>query len=452
MTTRPYLRLLLASFAALGFYCVPLPAQKPVALPELTYKRLLNDLKVIVATSPTMGESMTIGLVLRYGSAFDPADKGGLANILTRMLAKATADRSAQDIQNELSYLGASLEIRCDWDGTYFFLHTPSQRFERSLLLLYQVVGEAQFSEDELAKAKAEVLRDIDKVEDSRQRLRTQLELTLFRGTTYGRHLRGSRASVQNITLGDVRLFYRRFFSSGSASLIISGSAPVPLLLQKTTRIWGVWVKKDEVPFTFLPPREPAARNIFFRDDPSTPAAQFILGGTWPPRDDPSYYPCVLGARILQERLTKALPTSLLTVGADGRRLPGLFYIQGQAAADQAVSEIRKVLEVVETLKTSALTPEEVADAQNHWIEEFNTGQTTDDGICRTIMESELYRLGTNYAASFPETVRRCGDETIREAAKEWMLPGGVVILVHGPSATLKSDLETLGQLQPLNP
>jgi hypothetical protein len=47
----------------------------------------------------------------------------------------------------------------------------------------------------------------------------------------------------------------------------------------------------------------------------------------------------MLAVRILQDRLTQALPTSLLTVAAEGRRLQGPFYIQGQAAADQAIDE-----------------------------------------------------------------------------------------------------------------
>src|SRR5512136_185350 len=65
-------------------------AQNQAVLPEVATKRLLNDLQVIVASGQHLGEGMTIGLVLRYGSAFDPADKGGLANLLTRMLGKAT--------------------------------------------------------------------------------------------------------------------------------------------------------------------------------------------------------------------------------------------------------------------------------------------------------------------------------------------------------------------------
>lgn len=452
MTPRTGLCICLVFMSALGLFCLEGRAQQATAIPELSYKRLLNDLQVIVGSTPGTDDKMTVGLVVRYGSSFDLADKGGLANLLTHMIGRATMDQTAKDIQDELSYQGASLEAECDWDGMRFYVHAPSAQYERAILLLYRVVGEAVFTEDDLAKAKAEVLQEVEKPVDPRQRIRTQLETTLFRGTTYGRTLIGSRPSLQNITVGDLRLFYRRLFSSGSASLAVVGAVPVQQVLQKATRIWGVWVRKDDVPFTFLPPREPASRNVFLEDDPNSPAAQFILGGLWPRRDDPAFHPAVLAARILQDRLTKTLPTSLVTVGVDARRLPGLFYVQGQAAADQTVGEIRKVLDVVETLKTSGVTAEELSEAQSRWIQEFNNNLTSIDGICKAILDAELYRLGVNFSTSFPELVRRANADMVKDTAKEWIFPGGVLILVRGPSATLKPSLETLGTVQQIAP
>ncbi len=445
-------RLFLPLLAIVALHCSPALAQKPAVLPDLTYKRLLNDLQIIVASTPNMGDTISIGLVVRYGSSFDPADRGGLTNLVTHMFGKATIDRTAKDIQDELKYLGATLEMESDWDGIRFLVHTPNSQYERALLLLYQVVGEAQFTEDDFAKVKAEILQEIDKPVDPRQRIRTTLETTLFRGTTYGRTLTGSRASLQNITLGDVRLYYRRYFSAGASSLVIVGSVPVPQLLQKATRIWGVWVRKDEVPFTFLPPKEPSSRNLFVEDDPGSPAAQFILGGLFPRRDDPAFYPAILAARILQDRLTNALPTSLVTVGVDGRRLPGLFYVQGQAAADQAVGEIRKIGDAVEAFKESGISAEELTGAQTRWIKEFNDGLNSVDGISKVIMDSELYRLGTNFAATFPDLVQRSTPDMVKEAAREWIFPGGVVIVVRGPAAVLKAELESLGSVQQVGP
>ncbi len=130
--------------------------------------------------------------------------------------------------------------------------------------------------------------------------------------------------------------------------------------------------------------------------------------------------------------------------------MSGPFFIQGQAAADQVVGEIRRVLDAVDNLKTAEPLPAELTDVRTNWIAEFNRNLESVDGVCSTIMDSELYRLGTNYAASFSGILELCDPVAVQAAAKEWILPGGVVILVRGSMAALKSQLETLGVVQPI--
>lgn len=432
--------------------CVPALAQKPVPLPELASRRLLNDLHITAASTPNIPDSMTIGLLVRYGSAFDPSDKGGLARLLSQMFMKATADKTAQDIQEELSYLGATLEVQCDWDGIRFLLNGQSSKYERSLLLLYQVAAEAQFNEADFNAVKASILENIKKPPDPRQRIHRQLQSVLFSGTTYGRPIEGDLRSVSAIALGDVRYFYRRYFSPSQASLLVVGDVPAAQVLQRAARIWGVWVRKEDVPFTFLPPRKPAGRQIFLEDDPNSPAAQFIIGNLFPRREDPAYGIALLAAQVLQERLTKLLPTSLVTVGQEGRRMSSPFFVVGQAAADQALDQLIKIESAADEMKNAPIPGEELLAAQQQVIQEFNSQLGTTSGICKVILDSELYRLGSNYAAAFPDQILRYDANAIREAANNWIFPSGEVLLIRGPAATLKPVLTPLGTLRQITP
>jgi zinc protease len=434
-------------------WCTPAPAQTPVPLPELNSKGLLNDLHITVASDPNAGDSMAIGLVVRYGAAFDPADKGGLAHLVSHMFMRATVDKTAKAIQDELALLGATLEITCDWDGFRFVLNAPSSRCERSLLLLYQVVAEAQFTEADFKVAKESILQSILKPsEDPRQRIRRQLDTYLFSGTTYGRPVQGDSRSLSSITLGDVRAFYRKFFSPGKAALLVVGNLQASLVIQRATRIWGIWVENEDIPYTFLAPREPAGRQIYLEDDPNSPAAQFIIGTLFPRREDPGYGSALLAAQVFQERLTKLLPTSLLTVGYEGRRMSSPFYVQGQAAADQAVDQLKRIRDAADELKRVLVTKEELESARQKVIAEFSRNLTTPEGICRIMLDAELYRLGSNYAALFPDQIRRCDVDALKEAANSWVFPSGEIILVRGPAAALKPALEALGSTRQLVP
>jgi len=395
---------------------------------------------------------MTIGLVLRYGAAFDPSDKEGLAHLVSRLFMKGTADRTAKDLRDELDYLGATIDIACDWDSYRFLMKAPNSTFERSLLLLYQIVCEAQFNEADLEAAKKAILEQIEKPDDPRQRIHAQFEKDLFSGTTYGRPILGTRKSLSAITLGDIRAFYKKHFSPNQAFLLVVGDVPAPLVIQRATRIWGIWIRNDEIPFTFKPPQKLTERRILLEDDPGSPAAQFIMGNPFPRREDPAYLPALMAASILQERLTKLLPTSLLTVGSQGRRLTSPFYVQGQAAAEQAVEQIRSIQNTAAEMKDGLVTAEELTLVQNRLIEGFLRDLATADGLCRILLDADLYYLGSNYAANFPDMVRRCDAEEIRRMAHNWLFPGAEVILIRGPASMLQPALEPLGPIKPLIP
>jgi len=431
---------------------IPAVSQEALPLPDLATKRLMNDLQVTVAKTPYLGSNMAIGLGIRYGAYFDPAGKGGVANILSRMFLKATIEKTAKDIQDELAYLDASIEVRCDWDGFRFILRGQSAKFAPSLLLLYQVVGEAQFTDEDFAAAKQSILAEMQKTPDPRQRIHTQFENVLFDGTSHGRPLEGTPKSISAITVGDVRYFYRKFIMPNQASLIVVGDVSSREVLQRVSRIWGVWVRGDDVPFSFVQPRKPAGRQIFLDDDASSPAAQFVIGNLFPSREDPVYGTALLAASIFQERLTKALPTSLLTVGTASRRMASPFYAQGQAAAEQAVEQILKIESTADQMKAAPVTKEELDIARKKMIEEFNHELSSPEGLCGIMLDAEMYRLGSNYASMYPEQLRRCDENAVSQAAKNYLFPDGEVLLIRGPAATLKPVLSPLGTVRPLAP
>jgi zinc protease len=442
------MRNLLAAVICIAVFCSILPAQNYVSLPELASKRLLNDLQIIVATNPKLAEDMTIGLVVRYGAVFDPiapVDKGGLANLLSRMFMKATIDRRAKEIQADLASIGATLAVQCDWDSYRFILKGQSSKFEQSLSMLYQIVCEAQFLDEDFNSVRKQILQELQNSQNPRKRIQLQFEKTLFSGTSYGRALEGTPKSLEAITVGDVRRFYHKYFIPNEASLVVVGNITSPLVLQNASRIWGLWVRNDDVPFTFKPPSSLQGNQILLEDDPGSTAAQFVLGSLSPRRDDPVYPQALIATLILQERLTKLLPTSLLTVAAEGRRMTGPLYIQGQSAPEQVVEQLKTILGGADSIKASLVSEDELASAQKKLIGEFNSRLGTSEGLCRIMLDSELYRLGSNYAVNYPDRVRKCDPEAVKKAANAWILPSGAVFVVRGPAVVLKPKLESLG-------
>jgi zinc protease len=419
-------------------------------------KTLLNNLKIYVTVTPRLGEQMTIGLAIRYGSAFDSEEKGGLVNLLSRILTRDAIIKKSKELES----LGATIEITSDWDCFRFILKGQSSKVEQSLSLLSQIVTEAQFSEEDFAAVKQQVLQEIQRPLDQRRRIRAQFESLLYKGVpAYNRPMQGTVKTVKACTVGDVRYFYRKFFIPDESSLVVVGNVDVSLVLKKVPRIWGSWIRNDPTLPTFVNPKQPAGRQVYLEDDLDSPAAQFLVGSLFP-RRTPSikdyrsyrtYFYALVVSHILQERLTKQLPTSLLTVGHEGRQMEGPFYIQGQAGAEQAFEQIRKILDEIENLKNLPVADDELLSAQKSLIEEFNSLFNNTEGICKVMLDAELYHLGENYSVKYRSWILECNADVVKRVANEWILPGAIVV-VRGPAAILKSAIETLDSSYSIKP
>ena len=99
--------------------------------------------------------------------------------------------------------------------------------------------------------------------------------------------------------------------------------------------------------------------------------------------------------------------TALVTVASEGRKLPGAFHMQGQAAADQAVAQIRQILDIAESIRTTGVTDAEVMEVQKRWMNEFDLRKKK---IRRQIISGEQHGFGLNsYQADGQSWARESG-------------------------------------------
>ena len=146
------------------------------------------------------------------------------------------------------------------------------------------------------------------------------------------------------------------------------------------------------------------------------------------------------------------MPTSLLTVRLDSRRMPGSLYVQGQASAEESVDQVQKIEESMERMKQELVSAQELADAQNRLVEEFGNELNTPAQLCTAILDTELYRLGGYYLSSFADRIRNCDADAVRQAARDYFFPGKKIVILRGPVQELLPDLKRLGAFKQIAP
>src|SRR6187549_882479 len=128
---------------------LPLQTSRGAALnPSRT---VLDNGAVLLTKSTHTTPAVTISLAIRAGSAYDPAGKPGTTWLLSRVLDRGTATRTAADIAEELDSRGITLSIGVTRHLFSLVCTCLADDFEPVFALLADIVTSPAIPEAELA-------------------------------------------------------------------------------------------------------------------------------------------------------------------------------------------------------------------------------------------------------------------------------------------------------------
>ena len=115
----------------------------------------LDNGVVVLAKETTTTRAVTIDLAMRAGSVCDPADAPGAMHLLSRVVDRGTATRSAEDIAEELDGRGIALATAVTRHLFSIVCTCLADDVEPVFALLADILMAPSLPEDELATRKA---------------------------------------------------------------------------------------------------------------------------------------------------------------------------------------------------------------------------------------------------------------------------------------------------------
>ena len=142
-----------------------LPTSRGAALAPT---RTVLDNGAILLTKPTQTmPAVAINLAIRAGSIADPAGLPGAMWLLSRVLDRGTATRSAADIAEELDSRGITLTITVTRHLFSLVCACLTDDFDPVLALLGDILMSPSLPDEEIATRKGEVITSIRQDEDN---------------------------------------------------------------------------------------------------------------------------------------------------------------------------------------------------------------------------------------------------------------------------------------------
>ena len=333
-----------------------LPALGPVprfAIPAIAKSTLANGLKVWTshhAQVPMVG----MLVVMRNGSAADPADREGLAAMTADMLDEGTGSLSAIEVSENLARLGVQLDVDVGSDATLLGLTSLSRFADRALHLLADIIVRPSLGQDDFERLRRQRLNRLIQLRDLPGAIAERVFARLLYGDApYGHTPLGHEASLLAMTVDDVRAFHQRVFHPAEATLIAAGDCDHEAIRRLAEEAFGPWSAAASPSLDARAmPAQPARLNIVTR--PGAPQSELRIGHVGVSRSTPDYHALVAANMVLGGQYTSRVNLNLradkgITYGVrtafEFRRAPGPFVLSvgvDRAATALAISESMK--------------------------------------------------------------------------------------------------------------
>ncbi|WP_338851506.1 M16 family metallopeptidase [Clostridium perfringens] len=205
---------------------------------------LPNGLKVITIKKDTRLASINIGV--NIGSLYEDEKELGMSHFVEHMLFKGTKNRSNEQLNRELEFLGGDYNAYTDYISTVYSITCLDEEFEKGIELLSDMVLNSSFDEKEMKKEKGVVLSEIKSDKDDIE------DLSISRTHEYAFHksaLRNSIAGTEKHVKGFKRKqvydFYKKYYTPDNCVIVTVSAFSHEQMQKIITDLFGKWEGKS---------------------------------------------------------------------------------------------------------------------------------------------------------------------------------------------------------------
>ena len=443
---------------------VPAPGEPPaLKMPKFQRAELSNGLKIMLAERHET-PVVDVALLVDSGHAADAMARPGTARLTMQMLDEGTSKHDALQLTDALALLGAELNTGSDLDSTTVALSALTKNLDASLDLFAEVILSPTFPEKEYSRVQKLQLDAIrrEKASPTSAALRVFPEYLYGAKHPYGNPYSGTgtEASVNAISVGDLKKFHEEWFKPNNATLVVVGDTTLAAIRPKLEALFSSW-KKGEVPKKTIPRVELSkSSSVYLIDKPGAIQSVIVAGHIAPPSNNPQE-PAIdalnasLGgmftSRInmnLREDKHWSYGARSMFMDAVNQR-PFVVYTQVQTdKTSESMAEIQKELEAVVGAKP--ITEDELGKAQSNLTLKLPGSRETMNAVSNDMERIVTYGLPDDYFVTYPDKIRALSTSVITDTAKSILHPSNVTWVIVGDLSKIKEKVEALnlGEVQ----
>lgn len=433
----------------------PAPAPAPdIKLGDIKLMELPNGIKVFVVENHKI-PTVSYSLVLNIHPDLE-RDAIGTAAITSQLLTSGTKNRSKDELDNGVDFIGATLSA----SPTGIYAASLKKQQTKLLELLSDVILNPDFKQTELDKIKTQTLSQLETQKDDPDAISRNVKSVLNFGKTHPYGEITTKESIEKITLEKCNAYYQTYFRPNVAYFAVVGDVTFLEVKSLMQDYFGAWQRAEVPNATFEMPKAPANTRVAVVNKPG--AVQSVINITYPidlkPNSDD-----VIKAKVLNTILGGGFSSRLFmnlrekhgyTYGSysslNNDELVGEFSAYAKVRNTVTDSSIAEMLSELNRLRTEKVSQEELDGVKNYLTGNFAINLEDPATVARFAINIERYKLPKDYYVNYLKTLAAVTVEDVYTMAQKYIRPENATILVVGDKEELVKKVEQFSSVKPV--
>ncbi|MGN2671394.1 M16 family metallopeptidase [Aliivibrio fischeri] len=434
---------------------MPQPSKGVTAkAPDIYRANLSNGIEVL-GTEAIETPTIQLQIAIPAGNRYVPKGKEGLATLTAGMMEEGTTTSSSEELQKKLDKLGSSVSFNSGSYTTTISVASLTKNIDQTLAIVDEMLFEPAFEQADFDRLQKQAVEGLVYEHQRPSWLASQATREiLFKGTIFDRSPDGSLASVQALTLDDVKAFYKQTYTPIGTQIVSVGDINKSDLINKLAFL-SDW--KGATPEILAPQRLPTLneQKIYLVNKPNAPQSvvRFVRQGM-PFDATGELYQTQLANFNLGGNFNSRINQNLredkgYTYGAGGYLMGnkeiGMSIFYAQVRADVTVESIKEFISEMDKFKKDGMTVDELnfmrlAVGQQDALKYETPGQKA-----RLLGKILTYSLDDDFIDEQNELIETLGRDKLNSLAAKWFDPAQYQIVVVGDEKELLPKLKSLG-------
>src|SRR5438876_5088999 len=336
--------------------------------------KLSNGLQILGQPMPDF-ESVAVSYYVHTGSRDEPdLSIAGVSHFLEHMVFKGTKTLDWQEITLEFNKIGAEINAFTSHESTVYYARVLGEYLERAFELLSDMMY-PRLVESDFETEKEVIINEIARSEDQPYNMAFRRMMQTYFGThPLGHDVLGSRESIHNMRIEQMRDYWNRRYAANNIILAIAGNFDWEHIVRIAEKHCATWRTGDAG--RHVEPYEPANPMNDIIVDKNLKQQIMIIAMPAVDVKDPDYYAASLGSSILGDSDGSRLFWNIHQKGLAESAGAGIWAMEGTGVmlmeANSTPQEAPHVLKLLRaelhSLLADGIHEDELHTAQDKWI------------------------------------------------------------------------------------